>query len=178
MFHVDRHISASLCVLCAWGDENPPEWRIIFQPGFFPFRSAGFRFASFAWISDFQTDRHSGRSARGCRRNRFSILPATFLRFAVFCRQARAESRNPGFGEFSLTEQGGMFGSRTFGKQAFVSRLIGVLVPSRCRSLRSGDFRPRLPPRRRDLNGSLDSGSPRALSTGSIHTRTILIVTV
>ena len=48
-----------------WGDENPPEWRIIFQPGFIPFRSASFRFAVFARTSDFQADRHSGRSARG-----------------------------------------------------------------------------------------------------------------
>ncbi len=74
-----------------WGDENPPEWRIFFQPGFVPFRSSGFRFAGFAWTSDFQTDRHSCRSARGCRRNAFSISPAAFARFAVFCRQARRE---------------------------------------------------------------------------------------
>ena len=55
-----------------WGDENPPEWRIIFQPGFIPFRCVGLRFAGFARTSDFQADRHSGRSARGCRRNGFS----------------------------------------------------------------------------------------------------------
>ena len=125
-----------------WGDENPLEWRIIFQSGFVPFQSAGFRFAGFAWTSDFQADRHSGRSARGCRRNGFSISLAAISRFDVFCRQARAESRNPGFGEFSQTGRGGMFGLRTVGKRAFVSRRIGVIVPSRCRSLRFGDFGP------------------------------------
>ena len=46
-------------------------------------------------------------------------------------------------------------------------RLIGVFVPSRRRSLRFGDFRRRLPPRRRVLNGSLDSGSSRALSSAT-----------
>ena len=110
-----------------WGDENPPEWRIVFQPGFVPFRSACSRFAGFGCTSDFQSDRHSGRSACGCRRNGFSISPAAFSRFAVFCRQARAESWNPGFGEFSQTGRGGMFGLRTFGKQAFVSRSSAFL---------------------------------------------------
>ena len=90
-------LKASKKAVNAWGDEKSPEWRIIFQSCFVPFRSAGFRFAWFARTSDFQADRHSGRSARGCRRNGFSISPAAFSRFAVFCRQARAESRNPGF---------------------------------------------------------------------------------
>ncbi len=39
-----------------------------------------------------------------------------------------------------------MFGLRTAGKQAFVSRRIGVFVPSRCRGLRFGGFRRRPPP--------------------------------
>ena len=34
----------------------------LFQPGFVPFQSAGFRFAGFARTSDFQADRHSGRN--------------------------------------------------------------------------------------------------------------------
>ena len=38
-----------------WGGENPPGWRIIFQPVFFPFRSACFRFAGFAWTSKKRT---------------------------------------------------------------------------------------------------------------------------
>ncbi len=45
--------------------------------------------------------------------------------------------------------------------------VIGVLVPSKCRSLRFGGFGRRPPPRCRDLNGSLDSGSPRALSSAT-----------
>ena len=167
LFHSGEDIEVPSRWAYIWGDENPQEWRIIFQPGLVAFRSAGLRFAWFARTSDFRADRHSGRSARGCRRNGFSISPAAFSRIAVFCRQARAESRNPGFGEFSQTGRGGMFGLRTIGKQAFVSRRIGVPVASRCRSLRFGDFRRRLPSRRRDLNGGLDSGSPRALSSAT-----------
>ncbi len=60
------------------------------------------------------------------------------------------------------------FGPRAFEKHAFVSRRIGVPVPSRCCGLRFGDFRRHLPPRRRDLNGSLDSGSPRAFKCDAI----------
>ena len=59
-----------------------------------------------------------------------------------FLPQARAESRNPGFGEFSQTGRGGMFGLQTFGKQAFVSRRIGVPVSSRCRQLAVRRFWP------------------------------------
>ncbi len=69
-----------------WGDENSSEWRIVFQSCFVPFRSAGFRFAWFAWTSDFQADRHSGRSARGEPESRL---------WRVFANGARRNDRAP-----------------------------------------------------------------------------------
>ncbi len=80
---VDEHRSA-------W--QNLPAYLCTINFVFVPNIHSGF-----ARTSDFQADPHSGRSARACRRNGFSTSPAAFSRFAAFCRQARAESRNPGF---------------------------------------------------------------------------------
>ena len=100
---------------------------------FSEFRSFGFRSAGFAWTSrirsNFQVCRHSGRSARGCRKGGFSTSHAAFSRFVVLLWQARAESRNPGFGEFSKNVARrnvrlSKFGQPkpTFGRRALVSR--------------------------------------------------------
>ncbi len=107
-----------------WDDKNPPEWRIIIQPGFVPFLSAGFRFVGFAWTSDFQADRHSGRSVRGCRSNGFSISPAAFSRIAVFCRQARRRrisTDSCACAEFS-SDSGNARSGRNDGARKYLSR--------------------------------------------------------
>ena len=81
---IESPVRALQPTVCGWGDENPPEWRKIFQPGFIPFRCAGFRFAGFARTSDFQADRHSGRSARRCRRNGFFDLTRGLFEVRLF----------------------------------------------------------------------------------------------
>ena len=97
----------------------------------------------------------------------FRSLLRPFRGSPFFAGKRARRARIQALASFRERGKAPMFGPRTFGKQAFVFRRIGILVPSRCRSLRFGHFRRRLTPRRRGLNGGLDSGSPRALSNAT-----------
>ena len=81
-----------------WGDENPPELRIILQPGLFFSGVPDFGLRGSPGLRIFKRTVIPAGARAVCRRNGFSISPAAFSKFSAFCRQARAESRNPGFG--------------------------------------------------------------------------------
>ena len=149
-----------------WGDENPPELRIIIQPGFVPFRSAGFRFAGFAWTSDFQAFRHSGRSVRGCRRNGFSISPAAFSRFAVFCRQVRRRRISTvcrACAEFSPDTGNARFGRNDGTRKCRIEKNGTSVATNRIRFRYGIPAHPIIEPRRSDYGLVLTSAPPHSV---------------